>query len=59
MNNNTNIIVSNDSQSHTVINLNIDNSKISHKQLNKLITELHDLGLKYSIISVKEGACND
>ena len=45
MNNNTNIILTNDSQSHTYINLIIDNSKINHRELDGFITELHELGV--------------
>jgi hypothetical protein len=59
MENDSNMQITNDSSSHTYISLNIDNSKINHKQLNKFVAELHDLGLKYSLINVREGVFND
>ncbi|MBZ9688389.1 hypothetical protein G9F72_018835 [Clostridium estertheticum] len=52
---NTNIILTNDSQSHTHISLIIDNSQINHKQLNKFVAELHNLGLKYNLVNIKDG----
>jgi len=52
---NTNIIITNDSTSHTFINLIVDNSKTNHKELNKFLNELHELGKKYSLVNIKEG----
>lgn len=52
---NTNIILTNDSSSHTYINLIINNSKITHRQLEKFIEELHELGNKYSLVNIEEG----
>lgn len=56
---NTNLILTNDSESHTVINLIINNSNITHKQVDKFIDELHELGNKYSLVNIKEGVIND
>lgn len=54
-----NLILTNDSESHTVINLVINNSKITHRQLDEFIEELHVLGNKYSLVNIEEGAIND
>jgi len=56
---NTNIILTNDSASHTFINLIVDNAKTNHKELNKFLEELHELGKKYSLVNIKEGVLND
>jgi len=56
---NNNLIITNDSVSHTFINLVIDNSEITHKKLDKFIEELHELGKKYSLVNLKEGVLHD
>ncbi|MBZ9616800.1 hypothetical protein [Clostridium estertheticum] len=56
---NTNLILTNDSQSHTVINLIINNSNITHKQLDKFLEELHELGNKYSLVNIEGGVKHD
>ena len=53
--NDNNLIITNDSASHTTININIDNSKINHRQLDKFLIELNELGKKYSLVNIKEG----
>ena len=50
-----NLIITNDSVSHTFINLIIDNSEINHKELDKFIIELHELGIKYNLTNLKDG----
>jgi len=54
-----NMIITNDSKSHTFINLIVDNSKTNYKELNKFLEELHELGKKYSLVDLKEGVLND
>jgi len=53
------MIITNDSKSHTFINLIVDNSKTNYKELNKFLEELHELGKKYSLVDLKEGVLND
>jgi len=54
-----NMIITNDSISHTFINLIVDNSKTNHKELIKFLDELHELGKKYSLVNIKGGVLND
>lgn len=50
-----NTIITNDTNTSTLITIKLDNKNINHAALNRFLKELEDLSSKYSIISAKDG----